>query len=249
MTWSRALAAALTLLGVGIFISLGVWQIRRHGEKEALLAALRARHDQAVLGPEILALSPEEADFCRARLQGTLPPGRHALVGGRYVDGIPGVHLVTPLQVAGAPAGAPQTVLVNWGWVPTDQVAATLAQLGPQVEVDGLVRLSAEFDAQAQPAGEGRWRGIAPNAMAEWLGVQTPPWFLTRGPPLGAGERPDARQLPAGGYTVGIESRPHLEYAATWFGLAATLGIGSLVVARRARSPGPASPGDPRARR
>lgn len=241
MSAGRVLATALVLFGLTVLTSLGVWQVRRHGEKQALLASLRARHDQQTHGPELLGLPPEDADFCRVRLRGRVEPGQVALVGGRYVDGVPGVHLITALTVEGAPAGAPPQVLVNWGWVPSDQIAAVAAALGPEVEVDGLARLSAPFDAQAVQAGPGRWRTVAPGPMATALGASTPAWFVTRGPPLGAGERPDARELPAGGYSVALESRPHLEYAATWFGLAATLGVGALVAARRGVGAGPHS--------
>lgn len=222
------LTALVILAGVLGLTRLGVWQLSRHEEKQAQQAQIQERHDQAPLGPEALDRGGEDVAFHRVQLQGRFDPAQHVLIAGRYRGGQAGYQLVQPLTLDDGRAGP----LVDRGWIPREGYEERVAALGGPAEVLGVALESAPFDASAPRSSDGlRWTQMAPKAMAEALGVTSPGWFLTQGPPEG---RP-AGELPATGYTLAQQGRPHLEYAGTWFLLAATLAGGALAVAFRRR--------------
>ncbi|MCB9759285.1 MAG: SURF1 family protein [Alphaproteobacteria bacterium] len=235
---ARILVTVLVVLGVAALTRLGFWQLSRHDEKAAFMATLEARHDQPPLGVEALDRPGAEIEFHRAQLSGTFNADEYVLVAGRYLGGLPGYHLVMPLHLEGQRL----TPLVNRGWIAQDDVDQAVVDLAGPATVLGVVRDSVPHDAAAPESPDGqRWRMMAPAAMTEALGVEAPSWFVIAGEPLAEGRSPDPRQRPATGYTISVAGRPHLEYAATWFLLAAVLGGGALAVAIRGRLAGTVS--------
>ncbi|MCK6525720.1 SURF1 family protein [Myxococcota bacterium] len=234
------LTGLLIVFGVVNLARLGLWQLRRNDETAAVVAELKERQALPPGGAELLGLTGDEANFRRLRLDVVAQAEPYALLAGRYVGGEPGYHLIQRVTVPAAPPGAPNELLVDRGWIPLDGAEERARSLGGPMTLSGVARASAEFDAEAPPSPDGRrWRVMAPTTIREALGAKTPDWFMIAGEPLAEGEQPKPDVLPASGYHNTIRTRPHLEYAWTWFGLSATLGIAGVValwVSQRARA-------------
>ena len=112
----------LMLMLTGLFVSLGVWQLQRLGEKEALVAAVETRLTEAPIAFPPAAqwpgLVPEALDYRNAELTGTFDGARTVLVftnlpepRGQY--GRAGYWVMAPLET-----GEGGIVWINRGFVP-----------------------------------------------------------------------------------------------------------------------------------
>jgi surfeit locus 1 family protein len=236
-----ALPLAATLAGLVILLALGSWQLQRRAWKEELIATMEARSAVAPLPPEAwsrLRCRPERevgleasCDYMTIRLRGTFDHGRerHVFISvPRQSSGIggPGFWVFTPLRLEGGGA----EVYVNRGFVPETHKAPerrAAGQVGGAIEVTGLIR-------SAEPRG--RFSGINDvraniwyvRAPREFVGPDTTLPDRRQGPDPGDFYIDQTSPAPAGGLplplagTLVLPNR-HLEYALTWYGLAATL--------------------------
>ena len=203
-----------TLFLFAILVGLGAWQLHRLEWKIGLLEAIDlAERRQA----DPLPLRPRP--FEKVIVSGQwLPPVAHYGVEVRDTPLGPrmGSQLVGVLSRPGAPA-----VLVVLGWV-LDGVSVVLPS--GQVRVVGYVRPAEHrgWLSAGDNAKTARFFTLAPAEISKALEVDVEPFTIVAlrdGDAVGlvSGSEPAAAtQLP----------RPvdnHLSYAATWFGLAATL--------------------------
>lgn len=211
-------ATLATIVALAILIALGVWQLHRRDWKLGILAAI----DRAESGPPIpLVGMATPAPFTKVSVTGTMLPQK-ALYGvdvREQLGGPPreGAHLIGILT---RPSQKP--VVVDIGWVPTDNGApdprSNQAQ-GPATLV-GYVRPPEHpgwLSAADDPAHR-QFYTLDPAAIAASLGVRdvAPFTVVALGQDASAGAPMPVDALP----------RPpnnHLQYAFTWFGLAATL--------------------------
>ena len=223
-----ALAAFLILIG------LGTWQLERLAWKEDLLARVEAR----VHAPPAPAPAPElwpkltrEADeYRRLRARGTFDHGQETLVytvrgedAAGPVKG-QGYLVVTPLLRTDGPP-----ILVNRGFVPSDRrdpATRAAGQVTGEVEVVGLLRLpeEASWFVPANDPAHGAYFRMDPVGIAAARGIANAAPFIID---------EEANAVPgglpvSGGTRLAFPNR-HLEYALTWYGLAAAL-VGVTVV-------------------
>ena len=211
-----------------ILIGLGTWQISRLHWKEGLIAERQA----AVTGPPIplpeTIAAARGLEFHHVALSGEfLNQGElylHAIDRG----GNPGFHVVTPFRLKNG-----NVVLVDRGFVPENRRDPTTrrgGQLSGPVTVTGLLRLlggdSGWFTPANEPA-ENLWFTIDPAAMAkaDRLDRVLPVYVDADAAPLPGG-------LPIGGQTYAKLPNDHLQYALTWYGLAAVCAIYYLLFVR-----------------
>lgn len=229
-----------------ILLGLGTWQWQRKAWKEALLATIAERAKAAPR--DWMALSrldcraPGEPDpglscqYVRARLEGTFDHTRErhvfvALPASAGSAGGPGYFVLTPFR----PSGAAYDIVVNRGFVPeaTKQPAARPAgQIAGPVPIEGIVRraqIRGTFDARDDAARNIYFvrdpveLGLVPAAAAAAASASGPfgelsrRWFYID---LAAPAPPGGLPRPAPG-PAALSNR-HLEYALTWWGLAAT---------------------------
>jgi surfeit locus 1 family protein len=90
------------------FTWLGIWQLERKAEKQALFDAFDAAPE---LGIE-QALQRQEP-FVRVEAFGRYEPERHVLLDNRIFNGRAGVHALSPFRL-----GDGRSILVNRGWLP-----------------------------------------------------------------------------------------------------------------------------------
>ena len=110
------LVAALALSAVTA--RLGVWQLDRAAQKQALQAAVDSRRDAPPLPGAELAREPEAAaaqHHRRTALEGQWREAHTVWLENRQMQGRPGFFVVTPLVL---PDGS--AVLVQRGWQPRD---------------------------------------------------------------------------------------------------------------------------------
>jgi surfeit locus 1 family protein len=206
--WSASIA---TIVALAILISLGVWQLHRRAWKHAILADI-TRAEQSPPIP----LTGTPPRFTKVVARGVWRPAV-ALYGVDVRESEDGrSHLgAQRLQILTRDGAAP--LLVDQGWVPTEGAAPAPAQ-GP-ASVEGYVRapdhpglLSPDDDLASR-----HFYTLDPAAIGIALGASdaAPFTLIALGQATPGGPIP-SQNLP----------RPpdnHLQYAFTWFGLAAAL--------------------------
>lgn len=237
------LLAAVVLL----CIRLGFWQIDRLQERRALNAAVSARLDaEPLTDPGVLA-DTSGLFYRTVALTGTYDVERSIVLPGRSHRGVPGVHLLTPLRLA----GRQDAVLVNRGWVPAPDAAtidvADFAVAG-SVALQGLVLpfpSAAESLAQRERApATGGFRRVWFTVDADLLRAQFPyallPATVQALPvpvPAGAPAPRGADRYPLRLEPPPLDEGPHLGYALQWFSFALIGIIGWVALVVRSRRP------------
>jgi len=229
----------MTLACLPVLIGLGNWQMERRAWKQALMARI-----EAGLKASPTALQPGMkwegvSEYQPVSVKGTLLNERE-----RYVhaieDGRAGWHVYAPLRMIAPPAAGPAwTVIVNRGFVP-DELKDPGKRLAPagEITVEGYARMAGEksmFTPETKSGGDTWfWRDLNGIAASMGLGgADQPlvPFFIEAKADAG---HPDA--WPRGGVTRAKLPNRHLEYALTWYGLAAALvGVWTVYVAGRLR--------------
>lgn len=220
-------AALVVLVAFGILVGLGTWQLERLAWKQDLVGKVEARiHEPAQAAPaeaDWPEINFEDHEYRHVAAQGRfrhdLEVQVYALVdAGSDGSGGPGYWVVTPLVMAD---GA--TILINRGFVPLDHRSPSSraeGQVDGLVTVTGLLRMpedSSMFTPENEPAKDS-WFSRDPLAIAGAKGMLRTAPFL-----IDADATPNPGGLPVGGLTRIAFPNRHLEYALTWYGLAATL--------------------------
>lgn len=222
-------------IALAILIGLGVWQLQRMKWKEGLLAHVAALQGATAVdaGPVLDALGQaRDVDFTRVSV--TCPGLSTApfleLYGLR--QGQAGVRLISACPVASARY---RTVLVDRGFIPDTE--STRPKVDPAnttpVALVGVLRKPDKPSFMAPVNQPSRWYTRDAAAMARALGVPAPaPVFLF----AESRTNPEIAALTPAPLPGDIPNR-HLEYALTWFGLAAALlGVYAAVLLRRVRA-------------
>jgi cytochrome oxidase assembly protein ShyY1 len=221
------------LLMVILFVGLGVWQLQRRVEKHALIATLNERlaAAPAPLPPpaQWSALNPAHDEFRRVSFTATYQARLDAMV---YTSGSairpdvsgPGTWAFIPARL---PDG--ETVAVNAGFVPNimqdrglqDRALTQLITHEP-VMLTGYIRFP-EAAGMLTPAADRDkrlWFTRDHLAMAQALGWnKVAPFYIDLEAPVPASGVPKAGPL-----EVHLKD-DHMQYAITWFGLAAAMVI------------------------
>lgn len=222
------LPALATLVALTVLISLGNWQMRRLAWKEDLIARVAERlllppvelSEESFADPEAFLAGNE---FRPVRLTGRYDAGNEVQVftslsepKGQHSG--PGVFIFTPFRLSESGAA----IFVNRGFVPQDERGSVTPPAAGVVTVEGPVRApepGSWLTPDANP-GEKLFFARNPSAIASAMGMDgaVAPFFID----LDASGTPPSG-LPQAGETRTIFSNSHLEYALTWYGLAAGL--------------------------
>ena len=238
---------ALIALALVVLVGLGVWQVQRNDWKQGLVDASHARTEASPL--EVTDASehaPDEIEYRRVNLHGTWQLDDVMFLANRARESVRGEEIIVPVTLEGAgPA-----VLVNVGWIPDGAREDILRELAADPRAAGITTGLA-VDATGREGRiipSGSWSNLDTEAMAEALGYDVAPWFVLGGDERTANPSPN-EALPVGGWRRYENTTPHIEYALTWFGLAAVLVVSAvfrLVGAprREAREAPPPRPDD-----
>lgn len=211
---------------MAVLLSLGTWQVRRLHEADRARETFFARLAEPAFDA---SAPPPDPDERRARVSGEPLWDRYFLIAGKYMwGGQPGYHLVVPVRLADG-----RHVLVNEGWIPSDEVDLILPNeraLGSPRTWEGLARVPAEDPEAAgsfsvEEGYRRRWRAISPVGMSEAAGVRLEGWVLVEGQGLALDAEIPDRNPPIGGWRTEPVQRPHRQYAFTWYSLSLTLAL------------------------
>lgn len=215
--------ALLGLVGCGILLSLGNWQVERLAWKEAILADINARIFDA---PVPLPAAPTEtADkYGAVAASGTLTgPEIHVLASAKGLGA--GYRVIQALDMG------ERRVMVDLGFLPLELKDA--ARPARTVTLEGNLHWPDEITSSTPETDTTRdiWFARDVPTMAAHLGTE-PTLIIARTVSPGQG--------PLRPYPLDSASIPndHLAYAVTWFGLAAVwLGMTLLWMWRMRRQP------------
>jgi surfeit locus 1 family protein len=219
--------ALFTLVGVALLIGLGVWQLERKAWKEALIDAITRRMDAAPVALPPIArwasLAAAHDEFARVTFRAAFENDREALVfagASAFRPDVPGTGywVFTPARLSD---GA--RVVVNRGFVPeANKNPATRAAglVAAPLEIVGVLRWPERagwFTPKGDPPAN-LWFArdqLAIAAAKGWGNVA--PFYVEQEAPVPPGGLPAPGKL-----TVNLPDN-HLQYAITWFALAAVL--------------------------
>ena len=217
---------------LAVLVSLGNWQARRFSETSDKVAQYRRQHDELPPVTSLDVAGPAEKrvetlHFRRAALKGQVDVSQVQLLTARYKLGQRGWGILVPLQVA---TGSYPKILVHLGWVPLDKLDEYLASLKtqPPSQFGGRLRAVADVEPNQVPAsthqGKQVWMVANPPALTKHIAGLDPRMMLDVGEQA-VGNPLTISNFPLDGYEYPVHPLPtkHIEYAATWYGLAATL--------------------------
>lgn len=199
-------------------IGFGTWQVQRLHWKEALIADREAHLAAPPLSVAAIRTMTASLDHRRVRAAGTFLHDREMHLVARSHRGQVGVRVVTPLALAGG-----GHVLVDRGWVPrdkTDPARRRDGQIRAPVEIVGILRAGGRPSSWTpdNAPDDDVWHYVEIPAMAARAGLSKVRDFVVL-----AGPVPNPGGLPIGTrFTVEVANN-HLQYAVTWYALAAVL--------------------------
>jgi len=118
----------ITVLGVSVTVSLGMWQLRRAEAKQHVYDLRMARQQMPALNNTDLSCLADgwlQQEQRQAMLTGHWLHAKTVVLDNRAMSGRAGFLVLTPLQLAPSPLGAgcashDMNVLVQRGWLPRD---------------------------------------------------------------------------------------------------------------------------------
>lgn len=218
----RLVPTLFTVPAVLILIALGIWQVQRLHWKEGLIA----QRDAAVAAPPIAP--PQSFDAARSLefhhivAEGVFRNDKELYLAASSDSGEAGYQVVTPLVMSDG-----RTMFVNRGFVPSelkDPSKRAAGELTGTQRVVGLLRLPSQtkpsFFLPDNRPDLNLWFWVDLPAMAKAAGVADPVPFY-----VDADKTPNPGGWPKGGITRLDLPNDHLQYAITWFGLAAAVTV------------------------
>lgn len=221
-----------TAIAFSILVGLGTWQLQRLAWKEGLLARIAALQSAPARSLAVVLDAGGDLDFVRVT---AICPGigkAPFLELYSLKDGQAGSRIISACRILCA---RHQTILVDRGFV-GDTISARPAvdrEDETPVAVTGVLRKPERGNRFTPPNRPDRWFSRDISAMAAQLKAPAPaPVFLM----AESRTNPDWPTLTPAPVPVDIPNR-HLEYALTWYGLAAALlGVYAAMLFQRRKS-------------
>lgn len=238
----RSVWFAVTVVVAAGCVGLGFWQLDRRAqrlERNAVAAAGRS------LPPlDLNAVGGGVPPQRRVTVRGRFDHEAELILRGHLWQGAPGVHVVTPLRLA----GSDQVLLVNRGFVTAADGVTPDVPVPTEpgdVALEGIVvpvPASGEGGQPVEADGRVSWRRLDLPALRMRLGYPLLDVYLLPETPNPAGAWPRRVEWPA------LDEGPHLSYAVQWFGIAAAVlafGLVFVLGLGRNRAAEPAVPPPP----
>ncbi len=218
----RFLLFIISLVMAGVFIELGIWQLRRLSTRKAanLLAAQSRDAD-----PVDLNINPGiRSDLSNRRVQvrGVYDRSHEIILRQHLYQEVPGLEVITPLRIEGRDSA----ILVNRGFTPSpDAVTATVENLEEPgtVLVRGIafpVPTSPDSGGPIVHGGQLSWRRLDLGGLRTRIPYPLMDVYLLQLPDSTLPARPIRLEPPA------LDNGPHLSYAIQWFSFAVIAVVG-----------------------
>ena len=223
-------------------MSLGNWQLRRAGEKQALQERSDNRERGATLRLPGRRIEVKDVEYARVAVRGEFLPHYTILLDNRVRNGVVGYDVLTPVSVEGGGL----SVLVNRGWIAAGPRRDVLPKFPTPAGLQSLEGIALApsgryFELGADHAAGGKaaaavapvWQNLNFERYAETTRLALQPFLVRQTSASDDGlartwERPDR----------GVDI--HRGYAFQWYSLAALILV--LYVVLNLRSTEPAAP-------
>lgn len=220
----RAFAPFLIgLTGVAVLIWLGTWQMNRLEWKQGILSDIETRISGPFQDiPPLSAVIPERDRYTPVALTGEIGEGALFVLVSRKQVG-PGYLVISPFTLNDG-----RRILLERGFIAEDQRAADLSRAGETIEVQGNLHWPDDRTSSTpqNDVAKNIWFARDIEEMAEMLGTEPLLVIARKMSP------PDQRLTPMPVDTTGIPN-DHLQYAITWFSLAAVWALMTALWIRR----------------
>lgn len=216
--WLMTLGA---LIGIGVTLALGRWQLSRAAQKVAIQTEIHQKNElSAIATPEFLATKNEAINlYRRIALRGTWLPRYTVYLDNRQMHETPGFFVVTPLRLEHSDA----VILVQRGWVQRNFMDRTAL---PRIDTPtGLVQVQGRI--APPPSKLFQFKGPGTGLIRQNLDL--PQFRIETGLPLlgvtvlqtGAPSEGLQRDWPP--INTGVET--NYGYAFQWFSFSALIAI------------------------
>jgi surfeit locus 1 family protein len=215
----------LVIIAALVMIRLGIWQLDRLAGRRAFNEQVHSQINQPPLPltDDVVSGDVETLEFRTVQIKGEYDLANTLVLGNQVWDDQIGVHLLTPLKIAGTETA----ILVDRGWVPFEdwrnRNLNAYVETGA-VRVDCMLRVTQTKlglrDCLDETAGEAPFQVwcLAFDGIAGYLPYDLLSLYLIQAPD-GEQAAPPYRAIPQFKITEG----PHLGYVVQWFTFAAIL--------------------------
>ncbi|HUJ47684.1 MAG TPA: SURF1 family protein [Rhizomicrobium sp.] len=204
------------------FTALGVWQLQRLQWKLGLIAQVNANlHAPPISSAEAFRLGAKGAQYHRVALAGRFDNSKETYVYTTNAAGDPVYHVIAPFTLDDGRA-----LMVDRGAVPErlrDPQTRAAGQRNGEQHVAGVWRVPDARGYFTPPPDLAHriWFSRDVSAMAKLDGVKLSAPVIVE-----ADAAPNPGGWPKGGQTVVTFRNDHLQYAITWFAMAAIVFFG-----------------------
>jgi surfeit locus 1 family protein len=225
------LATLLVIAGVAVLARLGIWQLDRLHSRREFNARVQAQIDRPAL--DLNNPTPDgdltTMEYREVNVVGEYDSQSQIALRNQYWQNEWGVHLVTPLRIAGTDT----VVLVDRGWIPGDDFESgnwSKFDEPGKVEVHGIIRASQNkgeigsfTDSDPTPGGDPikAWNFVDIQKIDQQMPYSLLPVYIQQAPDPSWISMPYRFQP-----TIELTEGSHLSYAIQWFLFAAMLGLG-----------------------
>lgn len=241
ITRSGILATVAVFIVAAICIRLGLWQLDRRDQRNALNRAIAERLESPPVAVDALPLDTVGLTYRRAVVDGRFQGSRSIVLGGRSYRGTPGAHVITPVLLADG------AVLANRGWLPAPDAATidpAAMRTTADVRLEGVLLPFPRVESEEPPPDEFEetWFRLDGRRIRAQYPYPVAPLYLQLTEPADAAgaettAAEDPEPVPAG--LPQLDPGPHLSYAVQWFSFAAIFIIGWAALLLVRRRPGP----------
>jgi surfeit locus 1 family protein len=210
-----------TLALMGLFIGLGVWQLNRAHEKQAMLLQYHTRSQKSPVQLRLPVADAERWQYRRVRITGHFDGERQFVLDNQVNRGRAGYHVLTPVK----PTTGQSRVLVDRGWIPLGISREEMPDVdvaSSEVTFEGVVYVPYEraYSLGQMASGETGWplrvQFIDFEQMAVRLGAPLAEMIIRLDAESPYGYRREWQIAP-------FTPERHLGYAVQWFAFACVL--------------------------
>jgi surfeit locus 1 family protein len=217
----------VTIILVSVFIRLGIWQLERAEEKQAIVDQQQALMKQGNKRINKSLSLDEVFEYQNAVVTGKFLTDKVIFLDNKPYKGVHGYHVITPLKIA----NTEEYILVNRGWVPMRTHRKNL----PKIETSGetqLIKGMIKFPSSQFKLGEGinennqwPWRiqWLEIEAVEKQLGVNLLPFIVLQ-------ESEENSKFIRDWQIIVSPPEKNMSYAVQWFSFAIVLLIIFIIV-------------------